>query len=533
MSLSIIAVSEDQLRSFNERFIDIDAHNVPLQYLHTLLGLGYELTWTGGSVDAKVLSDGNWIDVVVEDPVDFAKHNGVVSWVGATIKLLGDSTSEGGASTTETPWFLNRIRNRYQPWIVNPIKADVNFHRPVEIYVVDSGINADHPVLQGCKVTNFAKISKFDDFVDRRGHGTSIAGLLYDSTYGLGLSNVEIRSVKVYEQDTKITVGELVEALDEIVDYHKNNSPDVIRVVNMSWATIRDPYLDDKIQQMLSAGLVVVGAAGNTPIDISMVTPAGIPGVIVVAGSTENDEEYVSVYGSGRRINLYAPANNITVIDIQGGVKVSSGSSYAAALTSGVLAIITQLFSTKPTTTQLVAALTRDSTPSALTVNNSVSIMENKLLHDPRYAAAAETTAFFYGLVPIGTSTVINTTAATRFNGFQKSFDELEISVTFPDVNQRDLYSNYVMVDSQGTVTVSLPNGFTIPTELDTVCVVLEGRMDGIVISSPKIFFFVGAADTTEQQVQQSIESLKQQKVYGGDSITQYIGIALLNMKRK
>lgn len=536
MSLKITCATPEAELAFLQQVGETDAANLPASLINFALSspLVQSCEWLGGSIDVLVKDDqGQWNATTTENPVQLVQTGATVSFSDTKLKLLGLMDSpEFDAPLAENLWYIERIKNRYEPWVANPIESLIKYTYPTEVILVDSGVDAAHAEFVDADVSDLYVVpSLANDTTDTRGHGTALASLICGKTLGLAKS-IKVKSVKVFGS-TAITLGELIAALDAIIQYHLS-APGTVRIVNMSWLTVRDALVDEKIQEMLAAGMLVVAAAGNTGLNIDTISPAGVPGVVTVAASTENDAEYVPVYGVNRKLSLYAPGTNIACAKTGSVNKyvVASGSSLATALVSAIAAIVTQVYNTQPIATQLVTSLLRDATPSAVTVNENVTPLENKLLHDPRYAMLSSTTGFFYGAIGVGTSVNINTTAITRLNGFQRSFDSLSIHVAFPDSDQGIRYANMIVPDSNGNVTITLPADHVTPTgDLEPVQFQIVGTTAGIETVSPPIFFFAASAgvEVTESMVATAVDTLKSS---GTSDLTQFIGITLA-IKRK
>ncbi len=160
-------------------------------------------------------------------------------------------------------WYLNRVR-AYDAWTELPPLA------PVQVAVIDSGVDLGHPDLAG-------RIVAARSFVggtprDRSGHGTMIAGIIAaKADNGIGIAGLapaaQLLVAKVVERDGTIPVEAEVRAIRWAVARGA-------RVINMSLGGVRDPsnpefdtysQLEaDAVAFALSRGAVVVAAVGNS-----------------------------------------------------------------------------------------------------------------------------------------------------------------------------------------------------------------------------------------------------------------------------
>ena len=217
------------------------------------------------------------------------------------------------------------------------------FGGAVTLAVLDTGVSRNHPDLDVSHVpligynaiTDTADnpgIASNDDF----GHGTYVAGIIgaswstshaetgscnNGSVLGMaGLApNITIMAVKVLDNTGSGTSEEIIAGLNFAVTNHA-------RVLSMSLGGPSDPLEEDAINSALSAGCVVVAAAGNEsnlPNQLADLDfPAGYPGVIAVGATDQNDKvAFYSNGGSGldgKILDLVAP----------GGGAIQSGNAY-------------------------------------------------------------------------------------------------------------------------------------------------------------------------------------------------------------
>src|SRR5690606_28459320 len=133
------------------------------------------------------------------------------------------------------------------------------------------------------------------------------------------------------------------------------------RIINMSFgAAYPDANLQDAVNYAIKNNVAIVAAAGNAGTD-KVLYPAAYRSVISVGSLSRTlKKSYFTNYGVG--LDLTAPGEEIAIADLDGGYSQAAGSSFAAAIVTGIasLAIATQP-SISPT--QLESKLTSTATP--------------------------------------------------------------------------------------------------------------------------------------------------------------------------
>ncbi|MFT7772306.1 S8 family peptidase [Roseateles sp.] len=200
--------------------------------------------------------------------------------------------------------------------------------RGVRVAVVDSGVQADHPDLAGQVVFS-------QNFVDDRpliaeGHGTAVAGIIAArADNGAGIAGIApqarllaLRACWQAAPDQTLCTGlGLAKALYAALQQG-------VHVINLSLGGPDDRLLALLLDQALARGTLVVTALSG-PGDPF---PASHPGVLVVGSAPPLPAG--AVLAPGRDVPSTAPG---------GGWSLVSGSSFAAAHASGLLALVREL----------------------------------------------------------------------------------------------------------------------------------------------------------------------------------------------
>lgn len=216
--------------------------------------------------------------------------------------------------------------------------------RNVRVAVIDTGIDVHHPNLAGQVVERRDLVddsqSDHDDV-----HGTAVAGVIAAvAGNGVGIVGVapgaKLLSLRACWPEGADDPGAVCNTLTlaRALDAAVRLAPDVL---NLSLVGPADPLLTALLQAAMDAGVVVVAAAPGPQIMDSF--PTAVPRVIEVsvahdATTTLADDERA----------VQAPGTEILTTFPQGRYDFISGSSFAAAHVSGVIALLLELHPRMP-----------------------------------------------------------------------------------------------------------------------------------------------------------------------------------------
>lgn len=225
----------------------------------------------------------------------------------------------------------------------------------VSVCVLDSGVDTSHESLAG------VTIAAWNDLVDHRtrmyddeGHGTYIISLIAGQGRIRGISpGVSLIVGKVISssgtgQDADVAAG---------VGFCIDQGADIISLsLGGKSIPLVGTLTEQKVYSALALGIYVVASAGNDgPLNKDVSSPAGVPGVIAVAAvdrsgalaefSSRGDNGPGAGHPLGRidpnmKPEVSAPGVDISGAWPSGGYVVSSGTSQAAALVAGGLALV-------------------------------------------------------------------------------------------------------------------------------------------------------------------------------------------------
>ena len=225
----------------------------------------------------------------------------------------------------------------------------------VKVAVIDTGIDASHPALEGAVVagTDVSGLGSSDGLTpvgQNSYHGTMVASLIAgrgnpedDAAGVLGTApKAQLLSVSMaFGVDGVDTDSQVAEGIIWAVD---NGA----RVINLSLTRNSVSWPESWDEAFLYAfekDVVIVAAVGNRLDGTEQVSaPATIPGVIAVAGVDidANASELSST--SGFTIGVTAPAEDLVAAYPGGEYRIWSGTSGAAPIVSGMVALIRSLY---------------------------------------------------------------------------------------------------------------------------------------------------------------------------------------------
>ncbi|MEZ6242695.1 MAG: S8 family serine peptidase [Phycisphaerales bacterium] len=206
--------------------------------------------------------------------------------------------------------------------------------------VCDTGVDTDHPDLQGALLTGFNAVSNLEQgsggiIADFNGHGTATTGAAAAiGNNGVGVVgmgwNFMIRPVKVSENpDGTALISDLVQGA-------RWASDNGARVVSVSFGGVESSSVNNTGTHIKGENHLLCWAAGN---EGSYLGGFDWPDVIVVGASTNGDGiAGFSNFGPG--IDIVAPGVNIRTTANGGGYGSVSGTSLSTPLINGLLALI-------------------------------------------------------------------------------------------------------------------------------------------------------------------------------------------------
>lgn len=273
---------------------------------------------------------------------------------------------------TTPKWGLDRINQRKLP--LDGYTANADQGLGVSVYVIDSGIRADHQEFGGRVRGGISFINDGNGLGDCRGHGTHVAGTIGGANYGVAKS-VNLWSVRVFGCTGGAFTSDIVSGIDWVINNRVGPS-----IINMSLGGDKDIVLDTAVDNAVAAGISVVVSAGNEySSNACSRSPAGTPSAITV-GATDSADVRADYSNIGSCIDLFAPGSAITSAGIANSTEYvqKSGTSMAAPHAAGTAALYLQK-NPNASPNEVASTLVTSAIPSVLTGIGTGS--PNLLLH--------------------------------------------------------------------------------------------------------------------------------------------------------
>jgi hypothetical protein len=165
---------------------------------------------------------------------------------------------------------------------------------PVRIAVIDSGVHARHPHVNGVAggVSIFPDGREEPDFTDRLGHGTAVTAAIREKA-----PDAEIFAVRVFHDSLATRIESLVHALD----WSASNG---VHLINLSLGTDNPQHeavLRERVDRLVGLGIKLIAAYEDAGIRW---LPGSIAGVIpvVLDWDCPRDEFRTSLLPDGRTL---------------------------------------------------------------------------------------------------------------------------------------------------------------------------------------------------------------------------------------
>jgi subtilisin family serine protease len=210
--------------------------------------------------------------------------------------------------------------------------------RGVRVAVVDSGIEADHPALDGCvrggavvqydeRARNKARFVADDAPRDLFGHGTACAGIIHALA-----PDAELYSVRVLGKDLTGRALQFAGGLRWAIEHN-------MHVVNLSLSTSLPEYyalFHELADEAYFKNVVLISAVNNIP---APSYPSLYSSVISVAAH-EGHDPFTYYYNPLPPVEFGAPGIDVEVAWINKQYSITTGNSFAAPHIAGLVALI-------------------------------------------------------------------------------------------------------------------------------------------------------------------------------------------------
>ena len=245
-----------------------------------------------------------------------------------------DRVARAYTTQTNATWGLDRVDQRALP--LNRAYNYTSTGAGVDAYIIDTGIQLDHPEFGGRAVSGIDTIDG-GSAEDCDGHGTHVAGTTGGSKYGVA-KGARLVAVRVLDCSGSGLYSQVIGGVDWVAGNHQSGAP---AVANMSLGGPASDTLDTAVRDSINDGVGFSIAAGNSNANACGGSPGRVAGAMTVSATNDRDKK-PSWANYGSCVDWFSPGNNITSSYIGSRAATLSGTSMAAPHTAGAVALYLQ-----------------------------------------------------------------------------------------------------------------------------------------------------------------------------------------------
>ena len=209
----------------------------------------------------------------------------------------------------------------------------------VTVAVIDSGIDSNHPDLQGKVIESVEAEADFKRVLfvpseagDSAGHGTACAGIVSSIAPDAGLYSIKVLGAAGSGDGQAFLAG---------LEYAIKRK---IRLINLSLGTTKPQFfapLHDLLDRAYQAGCIVVAAANNLP---QPSFPSVFSSSLISVSKSEETNPFNFGFRYGEIIELTAPGVNVKTTWLNGGYRSLTGNSFACPHIVGIIALLLETY---------------------------------------------------------------------------------------------------------------------------------------------------------------------------------------------
>ena len=171
------------------------------------------------------------------------------------------------------------------------------------ISIIDTGIDLNHPDLEGKIIGGYDFVNNDDVSEDTNGHGTEVAGIIASNGNLKGIApNSKILAYKVSEDGESVPSSLIIKAIEKSID-------DGANIINISLGINQtNTKIDKTVNKAIENNIFVVTAAGNFGPELSTIGSPGINPNAITVGATFNNitSSLVSTFEiKGEQFNVF------------------------------------------------------------------------------------------------------------------------------------------------------------------------------------------------------------------------------------
>ncbi len=211
----------------------------------------------------------------------------------------------------------------------------------VKLAIIDTCVEGNHDELQGSIAYSFNAVETASGSCKPENHGTAVASLiaghgkLHGTAERAALLSAQAFSFTAEENEVVATSREIALSMDWAA---KSGA----QVMNLSFAGPADPLIERVVAAAYRQNIGLIAAAGNAGPASPPLYPAAYPEVIAVT-ATDGKLEIYSAANRGKYISVSARGVDVLAAHVNNTYGMESGTSFAAAEVSGVVAALLEM----------------------------------------------------------------------------------------------------------------------------------------------------------------------------------------------
>jgi Subtilase family len=208
----------------------------------------------------------------------------------------------------------------------------------VKLAIIDTCVEDNHDELKGSVASSFSALDQVSSRCQAEDHGTAVASLiaghakLRGTAEGASILSAQAFKFSAEDNEVDATTREIWLSL---VWAAKSGA----QVMNLSFAGPPDPEIERAVAAAYRKGITLIAAAGNAGPSSPPLYPAAYPEVIAVT-ATDGRQGIYSAANRGKYISVSARGVDVLAAHINNTYGMESGTSFAAAEVSGIVASI-------------------------------------------------------------------------------------------------------------------------------------------------------------------------------------------------
>lgn len=336
-SPSVLSFNEQAKRHYNQSTADQITNHFGIEFDRI-----YHSAFFGGTLKATAqdivrIKNHALIDSIIENSFNKISLPPTQDIVFPNISEQSNTQSTNSVLS----WGLDRIDQLQMP--LDDSYQPQYTGEGVTVYIMDSGVQVDHPDLVGRVAYTKDTYNNTDDAFDCHGHGTHVLGTVGSEKYGVA-KDATLVMIRPFKNNCGAgSVESFLAAIDFIKqDAAQKGQP---AVVNMSLGyTASGPDLDwfeIAIQDLIDSGVSVVTSAGNDMTDTCNQSPARMDSVITVGATNDMDDQWIFT-NNGSCVDILAPGDEIMSTHWKSWTTKMSGTSMASPHVAGAAALLLQ-----------------------------------------------------------------------------------------------------------------------------------------------------------------------------------------------